>query len=208
MHDGIEQGNGGDGSLTQRQDHIPQDLKIIGSVKPRRFRQLKGNGLEEGTHNDHVVNLHGIGDHHGPDGIVQPQLLHQQEGRNGAAAEKHGKGKEHGNGFSEGHFGTGQGICRQDRQDYVDQRTQGGVKNGILQALQHLAVMDNGFIGIQTELYRPKGHISPGKRVIAGKGDGKDIQDRRNDTDQNHRAHDKEKKIKHLGRKRTVFNHA
>ena len=203
----VEQADGGNGGLAQGQDDPPQGLPLVGTIDAGGLHQLSGDGLEIGPHDNHVVDLHGPGDNHGPDGIIQPQLLHQQEGGNHTAAKEHGEGKVNGDGVAEGHFLPGHGVSRDDRKQDVHQGAQACVDHRVFQPLEHLAVPDDGFVGLGAEFHRQQSHIPSGEGIIAGKGHRENVQHRCQNGNQHHRAHEVKEKVEYFRGNGFVFNH-
>ena len=83
--DGID-GDHGDDGLCKRNEN----LIVIGAVDKGGFAELAGEACKIGAGQNNIPNAHGSRNNQSQTGVVEPQPIDQQEGRDHATTEIHG----------------------------------------------------------------------------------------------------------------------
>ncbi|MNP18606.1 hypothetical protein D3C76_1110960 [compost metagenome] len=156
----IIQGHHRKNSFGDRQDDAEQNREIIGAVQLGGFHQLIGNALEIGLHNHKVEGADGTGKNNRQAAVDQTQILHQKEGRNHAAAEKHGEGNQLHHKLAAVQIHSGKGIGCQGGHQQVKQCPHDYIEQGIQIPGVHLGVLQHHLVGLQAEALRHE-HESP-----------------------------------------------
>ena len=156
-----EQAHGGQNGLGEGQDDLEQDAELAGPVDPGGFPDAAVNAGEEGAEQDDVISPYNKGNEHDHGVVDQVQALHQQIGRNRAAADEHGQGQVDGHRLFQAEARYRKGISRQGGEQQRQNRIGNGVKNGVQVCTEDHVVLEHLLIGLQIKAPGPEEQAAP-----------------------------------------------
>ena len=146
----------------QRDDHRKEDAEVAGPVDARGFLQGAGDAVFKIVAcDDGVAHSDAAGQEHGPDGLHDPGLLHDQVGGDQAAAEVHGDNEEDADQLPSGHF-----LHRKRIRYQIDQRHR---VNGADHGVQDAVAITAHDVGLgKHRLVSVKGKLAGQQEGLAG----------------------------------------
>ena len=149
-----------------------------------------GNAVGEiAAHDQRVVEAHGAGNHHRPDGVGHAQVPHHQIGGNQTAAEVHGHQAELHEEVARQPVLARKRISAQHRHDHVDHRAEHGVQQAVAIADPDGFVVEQLLIALERKPLEPDQHVAlPDLVGIAERGNHHKPQ--RPDEDEQQQDHD------------------
>ena len=178
MRHRVEQADHRHRGARHRQHDVDQHGDVVGAVDERRILQLLRHGLKEGAHDDQVPHRDRHRHHQCPDGVVHPQIAHQQVGGDQPAAEEEGHHHQSGDEAAKQQPLLGQGVGHGDRHHHVHGGAHHRVEDGVLERVGDGGVAQDQLVGAQVGIQRIEGDRVRLDVQVAAQRHRCDVQDR------------------------------